>query len=115
MKITETTFIKDKTLEEFQSLAGINGLMADIVDYAKNRIVDAMNEEETKVHCIHPVTLITLMVTNLTINLALAAIVSVDMKERLNMVNELSSGIKKMIDEAWSIMETAEAPKGEKH
>lgn len=114
MKITETTFIKDKSVEEFQALGGVNGLMSDIVDYARNRIVEAMSKEEAKINCLHPITLITLMVTNLTINLALACIVSNNTKERLEMVNELSSGIKKMIDEAWSIMETAGA-EGEKH
>tara|TARA_R110000868_G_scaffold335547_1_gene596406 strand:+ start:6513 stop:6857 length:345 start_codon:yes stop_codon:yes gene_type:complete len=114
MKITEFMFDSGRTIEELKDSPGINGIISDILDYAKNRLVGSMENPESNVRYIHPTVIITLLVTNLAVNLASAAITTQDAMARLEMMKDLSSGIKKMIDEAWQVMETAEAT-GEKH
>lgn len=83
--------------------------LSDIVFLVKNRLADALTDEKSALSGVHPRVIISMVITNILVNLLFNSIVMTDVSRRLEMVNESLDEIKEMTLRLWQAMEASRA------
>ena len=83
--------------------------LSDIVFLVKGRVGDALDDPNTKLHLEHPRTLISIVVTNILVNLLFHSVAVKDISRRLDMLQECLDEIQEMTYELWNSLEAAKA------
>jgi hypothetical protein len=79
--------------------------LSDIVFMVKARLSDALDNPETGLVEVHPRTLISMVVSNILVNLLVTAIGSTDMKLRMKMAQDCLEDVNAMSLHLWTALE----------
>ena len=83
--------------------------LSDIVFMVKARLADALADETKGLAGNHPKILISMIVTNILVNLMFHCIAAPDVKRRLSMVDDMLCEIHDMTFELWNALEANRA------
>lgn len=83
--------------------------LSDIVFMVKERIADALHNDTIGLTDIHPRILISMVVTNILVNLLFNSIAVSEVGRRLDMVNDSLEEIREMTLNLWKAMEASRA------
>lgn len=101
--------------KEFPGASDVNGVISEIIEYARIRIVEASSDINSNFSCVHPAVMLALLSSNLISHFLEVIIVSRTAKCRMEQVKSLTKFIKQLTDESWEIREACRADKGEAH
>lgn len=90
-------------------------LMDNITDYVRNILAEDLSKEDSASKSMHPSVLITLVATNIVLNLCQGAIVANSCEQRKRMVRDLSLGIAEMVQAGWEVVEQDSPEREEVH
>lgn len=88
---------------------------ADIVYMVKERIANALDDDLAGVSGAHPRILISMVITNILVNLMFNSIITIDVKRRLEMLQESLKEIGEMTIELWTTLEAQRADRSTAH
>lgn len=83
--------------------------LSDIVFMVKERIAQALQDEEIGLSGVHPRIIISMVVTNILVNLLFNSIAINDVHRRMEMVTESLDEIREMTINLWLAMEASRA------
>lgn len=83
--------------------------LSEIVWAVKNRLAEALDDNEVGLAGNHPRVIISMVITNILVNLLFNSIATKDIKRRLDMVNDSLDEIKEMTLNLWRAMEACRA------
>lgn len=83
--------------------------LSDIVFLVKDRLADALSDRDVGLAGTHPKVIISMVVTNILVNLMFNAIGTNDVQRRLDMVKDMLEEITTMTIDLWSAMEANQA------
>jgi hypothetical protein len=83
--------------------------LSEIVFLVKERLSDALHDNDSGLAGNHPRVIISMVITNILVNLLFNSIAITDVSRRLNMVNESLDEIKEMTLNLWHAMEARRA------
>jgi hypothetical protein len=83
--------------------------LSEIVFMVKARLSDALENPDTGLVEVHPKTLISMVVSNILVNLLVTAIGSNDLKLRMKMAKECLEEVQSMSLHLWTALETNKA------
>lgn len=83
--------------------------LSDIVFLVKDRLADALHDEKSGLAGNHPRVIISMVITNILVNLLFNSIAISDVGRRLEMVNDSLEEIREMTMNLWSAMEASRA------
>ena len=83
--------------------------LSDIVFLVKNRLAAALADENSRLSGIHPRVIISMVITNILVNLLFNSIAISDVGRRLDMVNYSLEEIREMTMHFWASMEASRA------
>lgn len=89
--------------------------LSDIVFLVKDRLYEALNDDTTGLSGVHPRILISMVITNILVNLLFNSMAISDVSRRLEMVNESLDEIKDMTLNLWRAMEASRADTKTQH
>jgi signal transduction histidine kinase len=83
--------------------------LSDIVLMVKNRLAEALQDKEIGLSGNHPRVIISMVITNILVNLLFNSIAVTDVGRRLEMVDDSLDEIKEMTLNLWRAMEASRA------
>ncbi len=83
--------------------------LSDIVFMVKARLADALDDPNAGLAGTHPRVLISMVVTNILVNLMFHSVAVTDVKRRLSMVKETLDEINEMTFQLWNALEAGRA------
>lgn len=83
--------------------------LSEIVFLVKERIAEALHDDSIGLSGIHPRIIISMVITNILVNLLFNSIAISDVSRRLEMVNDSLEEIKEMTLNLWRAMEASRA------
>lgn len=89
--------------------------LSDIVHLVKARLAMAMNDSESGLSETHPRTLISMVVTNILVNLVFSSIAISDVGRRIDMFQDILDEITSMSLHLWKALEANRADKTNAH
>lgn len=89
--------------------------LSEIVFKVKTMLSDALDDPSTKLEGTHPKTLISMIVTNILVNLLTTAIAQKDVAIRLSMVKDVLQEINELSLHLWTSIEASIADDKTKH
>jgi hypothetical protein len=89
--------------------------LSDIVMVVKNRFIDALEDDDTGFKDCHPRTLISMVVTNILVNLMFHRVAVTDIKKRIKLVEDVLDEVKEMTLELWNALEAGAADETNAH
>ncbi len=89
--------------------------LSDIVFMVKNRLCDAIGDPSTHFAESHPRTLISMVTTNILVNLMFHSLSVTEVKKRIEVVEEVLDEIKEMTLELWHALEANRADETKAH
>jgi hypothetical protein len=89
--------------------------LSDIVFVVKERLSEALEDDSIGLAGTHPRVLISMLVTNILVNLLFNSIAVTDVSRRLDMVNDSLEEVKEMTLNLWRAMEASRADTTKAH
>jgi len=89
--------------------------LSDIVFMVKERLADALSDDKVGLAGTHPRVLISMVVTNILVNLLFHSVAVVDVKIRRDMVQDCLMEIEDMTMELWNALEANRADTSNAH
>ena len=89
--------------------------LSDIVFIVKERLSEALGDDSIGLAGTHPRVLISMLVTNILVNLLFNSIAVTDVSRRLDMVNDSLEEVKEMTLNLWRAMEASRADTNKAH
>lgn len=83
--------------------------LSEIVFLVKSRLADALDDPNSDLGGTHPRVLISMVVTNILVNLMFHSVAVTDVKKRLSMVKETLDEINEMTFQLWNALEAGRA------
>lgn len=83
--------------------------LSDIVFLVKERLADALQDEKSGLADTHPRVVISMVITNILVNLLFDSIAISDVSRRFDMVNDSFDEIREMTLNLWGAMEASRA------
>lgn len=84
-------------------------VLSDIVFMVKERLADALHDDTIGLAGTHPRIIISMVITNILVNLLFNSIAISDVGRRMEMVNDSLEEIKEMTLNLWKAMEASRA------
>lgn len=89
--------------------------LSDIVFLVKNRLADALCDPTVGLAGNHPRVVISMVITNILVNLMFHSVAVTDVKKRLQMVKETLDEINEMTFQLWNALEAGRADTSTAH
>jgi len=89
--------------------------LSDIVFLVKSRLADALDDPNAGLAGTHPRVIISMVVTNILVNLMFHSVAVTDVKRRLFMVKETLDEINEMTFQLWNALEAGRADTSTAH